>query len=80
MGLAAALVMGKRLGHSWRINGDIKPWWSSLTTIIDLASFHYGVTDFYGRNDLDMLGIGNTGQCSPIGNLAYDEAKSHFTA
>lgn len=73
-------IWGKRLGHSWRINGDIKPWWNSLTAIIDNASFHYWATDFHGRNDMDMLEVGNTGQGSPIGNLTVDEAKSHFTA
>ncbi|UPX16376.1 Alpha-galactosidase [Ascochyta rabiei] len=34
-------IWGKRLGHSWRINGDIKPWWNSLAAIIDNASFQY---------------------------------------
>ena len=73
-------IWGKRLGHSWRINGDIKPWWNSLAAIIDNASFQYWATDFYGHNDMDMLEVGNTGQGDPIGNLTYDEAKSHFTA
>ncbi|KAG9197770.1 hypothetical protein G6514_001050 [Epicoccum nigrum] len=73
-------VWAKRLGHSWRINGDIKPWWESLTAIIDNASFQYWATDFYGHNDMDMLEVGNTGQGDPVGNLTYDEAKSHFTA
>ena len=73
-------VWAKRLGHSWRINGDIKPWWESLTAIIDNASFQYWASDFYGHNDMDMLKVGNTGQSDPVGNLTYDEAKSHFTA
>ena len=73
-------VWAKRLGHSWRINGDIKPWWESLTAIIDNASFQYWASDFYGHNDMDMLEVGNTGQGDPVGNLTYDEAKSHFTA
>lgn len=30
-------------------------------------------TDFYGRNDMDMLQLGN-------GDLSIDEAKAHFTA
>jgi alpha-galactosidase len=29
---------------------------------------------------MDMLEVGNTGQGDPVGNLTYDEAKSHFTA
>lgn len=73
-------LWGKKLGHSWRINGDIRPWWSALAAIIDQASFISMGTDFYGHNDLDMLEVGNTGQGNPIGNLTYDEAKSHFTA
>jgi alpha-galactosidase len=54
-------VWGHRLGQSWRINGDIKPWWSSIASIIDQASFNYWSTDFYGRNDLDIMEVGNTG-------------------
>ena len=73
-------IWGKRLGHSWRINGDIKPWWNSLASIIDQASFQYWSSDFYGHNDMDMLEVGNTGQGNPAGNLTYEEAKSHFTA
>ncbi|KAL1592691.1 hypothetical protein SLS60_011107 [Paraconiothyrium brasiliense] len=64
----------------WRINGDIKPWWSTITAIIDIASFQYWATDFYGHNDLDLLEVGNVGQGEPHGNLTFDEAKSHFTA
>ncbi|KAK7177383.1 glycoside hydrolase family 27 protein, partial [Paraphaeosphaeria sporulosa] len=73
-------IWGKRLGHSWRINGDIKPWWSAITAIIDIASFQYWATGFYGHNDLDLLEVGNVGQGEPHGNLTFDEAKSHFTA
>ena len=73
-------IWGKRLGHSWRINGDIKPWWGAITAIIDIASFQHWATDFYGHNDLDMLEVGNVGQGEPHGNLTFDEAKSHFTA
>lgn len=73
-------IWGRRLSQSWRINGDIKPFWSSIASIIDQASFNYWATDFYGRNDMDILEVGNTGQGSPVGNLTFDEAKSHFTA
>ncbi|PGG99225.1 hypothetical protein AJ79_08655 [Helicocarpus griseus UAMH5409] len=69
-----------RFGQSWRITGDIKPWWSTLAAIIDAASFTYWSTNFYGRIDMDILEVGNTGQGTPPGNLTYDEAKSHFTA
>lgn len=73
-------VWAKRLGQSWRITGDIKPWWSLLADIINTASFSYWDTDFYGRIDMDILEVGNTDQGNPPGNLTYDEAKSHFTA
>ena len=73
-------IWGKRISHSWRINGDIKPYWSSIAKIINQASFNYWATDFYGHNDMDIMEIGNTGQGVPVGNLTYDEAKSHFTA
>ena len=75
-GWQAPWVWAKRLGHSWRINGDIKPWWNSLAAIIDNASFQYWASDFYGHNDMDMLEVGNTGQGDPVGNLTYDEAKA----
>ena len=73
-------IWGKDLSQSWRIDGDIKPWWTSLTAIINTASFISHATDFYGRNDYDILEIGNVGQGNPPGNLTYDESKSHFTA
>ena len=73
-------LWGMELGHSWRINGDIKPWWTSLTAIINQATFSYATSDFYGHHDLDILEVGNSGRGEPPGNLTYDESKSHFTA
>lgn len=73
-------IWGRRLGQSWRTNGDIKPWWDPLAAIIDNASFQYWAADFFGHNDLDILEVGNVGQGSPPGNLTYEESKSHFTA
>ncbi|KAK3318879.1 glycoside hydrolase superfamily [Apodospora peruviana] len=74
-------VWAGRLGQSWRIGGDIRPWWSALASIINQASFIATETHFYARNDLDMLEVGNSdGLGTPPGNLTYDEAKSHFTA
>ena len=73
-------VWAGRLGQSWRVGGDIRPWWSALAGIINQASFIASETRFYARNDFDMLEVGNTGQGTPPGNLTYDEAKSHFTA
>ncbi|KAL2844173.1 putative alpha-galactosidase B [Aspergillus pseudoustus] len=73
-------VWARQLGQSWRVNGDIKPWWSSIASIINTASFISSTTDFYGRNDFDILEVGNFGQGSPQGNMTDDEEKSHFTA
>ncbi|EGO03621.1 glycoside hydrolase family 27 protein [Serpula lacrymans var. lacrymans S7.3] len=66
-------LWGASLSHSWRIDGDIEANWDSLASIINTVSFITQATNFYGRNDLDMLEIGN-------GNLTYDESKTHFTA
>ncbi|KAF8551646.1 glycoside hydrolase family 27 protein [Imleria badia] len=72
-GWSQVWLWGASMAHSWRINGDIGPSWSSLATIINAASFITQATNFYGRNDPDMLEIGN-------GDLSFDEAKTHFTA
>ncbi|EME38419.1 glycoside hydrolase family 27 protein [Dothistroma septosporum NZE10] len=73
-------IWGKRLAQAWRIDGDIKPFWSAISAIIDQVSFQYWATDFYGHNDMDILEVGNTGVGTPPGNLTYEESKSHFTA
>ncbi|KAF8634242.1 hypothetical protein AX15_001000 [Amanita polypyramis BW_CC] len=72
-GLSQVWLWGASMGHSWRTTNDISPNWSSLASIINFNSFITQATDFYGRNDMDMLQLGN-------GGLSYDEAKSHFTA
>lgn len=74
-------VWGRQIAQSWRNTGDIKPWWNSLTFILNTASFHPEASNFYGHNDLDLLEVGNTeGGGSPVGNLTFEESKSHFTA
>ncbi|KAK7040879.1 hypothetical protein VNI00_009475 [Paramarasmius palmivorus] len=72
-GWSQVWIWGKQFGQSWRTTGDIAPEWESLAAIINFNSFITTSTDFYGRNDLDMLQLGN-------GGLTLDEAKSHFTA
>ncbi|EMD35270.1 glycoside hydrolase family 27 protein [Gelatoporia subvermispora B] len=66
-------LWGASVGHSWRTTGDISPNWDALASIINFNSFITQATGFYGRNDMDMVRLGN-------GGLTYDEAKTHFTA
>ncbi|GAB1732738.1 hypothetical protein NU195Hw_g7334t1 [Hortaea werneckii] len=73
-------IWGRRIAQSWRNNGDIKPYWSALTAIMNEAAFLWWASDFYGHNDMDMLEVGNNGIRTPPGNLTYEEEKSHFTA
>ncbi|THU84330.1 glycoside hydrolase [Dendrothele bispora CBS 962.96] len=73
-GISQVWLWGKTMGQSWRTTGDIAPQWDSLANIINFNSFITQSTDFFGRNDMDMVSeLGN-------GNLTFDEAKSHFTA
>jgi len=72
-GWSQVWLWGASMGHSWRTTDDIAPRWESLASIINFNSFITQATDFYGRNDLDMLQLGN-------GGLTYEESKSHFTA
>jgi alpha-galactosidase len=54
-GWSQVWIWGKRFGQSWRTTGDIDTHWASLAAIIDFNSFHTQATDFYGRNDMDMV-------------------------
>ena len=69
---------GNQTGHSWRMWGDIMPRWDGkeqwswgLMPIVKQASLTWSWTDFWGRNDWDMLEVGN-------GNLTLEENRSHF--
>jgi len=72
-GWSQVWLWGAQMAHSWRVDGDIEANWDSLASIINSASFITQGTNFWGRNDMDILEVGN-------GNLTYDENKSHFTA
>ena len=69
-----------RIAQAWRIDADIKPWWSSIATILWLQSSSYLATNFYQHGDMDILEVGNSDQGNPVGNLTFAEEKTHFTA
>ncbi|GBE83549.1 Probable alpha-galactosidase [Sparassis crispa] len=72
-GWSQVWLWGAQVGHSWRVDGDIEANWASIASIINFASFITQATNYYGRNDMDILEVGN-------GILTYDETKTHFTA
>ncbi|KFY98616.1 hypothetical protein V498_01375 [Pseudogymnoascus sp. VKM F-4517 (FW-2822)] len=69
-----------RISNAWRIDGDIRPYWSAIAKILLLASTSYGATDFYQHGDMDMLEVGNSGRGTPVGDLTVAEQRTHFTA
>lgn len=70
-GQANVEVWGNATGNSWRISGDINPWWARIAEILNENSFLLNYVNFWGHNDADMLEIGN-------GNLTLAESRSHF--
>lgn len=70
-GQADVVVWGNNTGNSWRISGDINPWWARIAEILNENSFLLNHVNFWGHNDMDMLEIGN-------GNLTLAESRSHF--
>lgn len=58
-------------GNSWRMSNDVQPTWGDITRIINMNSFLGDYTGFTGRNDPDMLEVGN-------GDLTVEETRTHF--
>ena len=70
-----------RISNAWRIDGDIRPTWSAIASILQMASTSYLATNHYQHGDMDMLEVGNVnGRGSPAGDLTYYEQRTHFTA
>ncbi|GIZ36689.1 hypothetical protein CKM354_000015700 [Cercospora kikuchii] len=64
---------GNETGSSWRTTNDIgfgNPDWNRVTEILNVNSFLSDYTDFWGRNDPDMLEIGN--------GFSSAEERTHF--
>ncbi|KAI0725087.1 glycoside hydrolase superfamily [Fomitopsis betulina] len=72
-GWSQVWLWGANMANSWRVDNDIAASWDSIASIINQASFISLATNFYGRNDMDILEVGN-------GDLTYEENKSHWTA
>lgn len=69
-GTADVFSWGNDTAISWRMSGDISASWASVLNILNINSFHMNSVNFWGRNDADMLEVGN--------NLSHEEARSHF--
>ena len=69
-GYADVYSWGNSTGVNWRSTGDIFPGWDNIVRIININSFRMHATNFWGRNDADMLEIGN--------GLSDEESRSHF--
>lgn len=47
-----------RISQAWRIDADIKPFWSAIKQIIYLQTASHLSTGFYQHGDMDMLEVG----------------------
>ncbi|KIJ67790.1 glycoside hydrolase family 27 protein [Hydnomerulius pinastri MD-312] len=70
-GRADVWEWGSKVGHSWRVTGDITPTWDSIVSIISANAAILDSVNFYSHNDMDMMEIGN-------GNFNIQEERSHF--
>jgi alpha-galactosidase len=70
-GTAGVDEWGAEMGNSWRMSGDISPYWSRVAQILNENSFQLNSVGFWGHNDADMLEVGN-------GNLTLPETRTHF--
>ncbi|KAG9087119.1 hypothetical protein FS749_003154 [Ceratobasidium sp. UAMH 11750] len=70
-GNANVWTWGARVGHSWRMSGDSSASWSYITSIIKQNVQYLQYVDFWARNDMDMMEIGN-------GALTLNEQRTHF--
>ncbi|KAL1589282.1 hypothetical protein WHR41_02324 [Cladosporium halotolerans] len=72
-GVDQVWTWGNATGSSWRMSNDIgfgDASWSRILEILNVNSFLLDWTDFWGRNDPDMLEVGN--------GLSLEQEHSHF--
>jgi alpha-galactosidase len=55
-------IWARRLGQSWRMSGDIRPWWSAIASIINSATFIASYSDFYAH--VSRIPSGSETSCS----------------
>jgi alpha-galactosidase len=53
-GQADVEAWGNETGNSWRMSGDITPYWDRVAAILNENSFLLNSVDFWGHNDADM--------------------------
>jgi alpha-galactosidase len=70
-GTAGVDEWGPEMGNSWRMSGDISPYWSRVAQILNENSFQLNRLGFWGHNDADMLEARN-------GNLTLPETRTHL--